>query len=187
MIARRRLITACSSYRTKETYPTQLNKMDTPTSTSLKAQDGHRLTSTVQHAEAHRQFAMIVPRMQRKRSYDELAWSRYENVQATSRTGYDSDGSGTTIPFSQPPSKRCETGSRRLTSVPVHAQVFLGGACGSKTWRRDVAIPALIESGTTYYNPQLEEGAWHSGLIAVEAEAKERADVVMFVVDGQTS
>merc|ERR1712167_254765 len=67
---------------------------------------------------------------------------------------------------------------------PAHPEVFLGGACGTSTWRRDIAIPALEESGTTFYNPQLEAGAWHSGLIAVEAEAKEKAAVLLFVLDG---
>merc|ERR1711998_279686 len=69
---------------------------------------------------------------------------------------------------------------------PVDFEVFLGGSCGSHMWRRDTAIPVLEESGISYYNPQLEEGAWHSGLIAIEAEAKEKATVLMFVVDGVT-
>ena len=32
--------------------------------------------------------------------------------------------------------------------------VFLGGACGATTWRKDVAIPYLEREGLTYWNPQ---------------------------------
>lgn len=37
------------------------------------------------------------------------------------------------------------------TSSPV--EVFLGGSCNPTTWRADVAIPALKESGISFYNP----------------------------------
>ena len=39
-------------------------------------------------------------------------------------------------------------------------QVFLGGACGATTWRRDVAIPVLDAAGVSYHNPQLGAGEW---------------------------
>merc|ERR1711907_760639 len=127
-----------------------------------------------------------IPRFQRKRSYDDLLAGRRAK-------GYDSDESGSTVPFSAaqaPPAKmlcNCEhmpLGCEIDHSLPLaHPEVFLGGACGSSTWRRDIAIPALEENGTTFYNPQLEAGAWHSGLIAVEAEAKEKATVLLVVVE----
>jgi hypothetical protein len=34
------------------------------------------------------------------------------------------------------------------------ADVFLGGACGKTTWRKEIAIPYLTEHGVTYWNPQ---------------------------------
>ena len=64
------------------------------------------------------------------------------------------------------------------------AQVFLGGSCNPTTWRQDVAIPMLEKAGVTFYNPQVDK--WHSSLVALEAQAKKDADVLLFVVDGQT-
>merc|ERR1712159_244943 len=63
-------------------------------------------------------------------------------------------------------------------------EVFLGGACGSTTWRRDVAIPTLEKAGVSFYNPQVEE--WHEGLVEVERRAKKSALVQLFVVSGAT-
>jgi len=153
------------------------------------------LTEDTQH-----QPTLIIPRFQRKRSYDELAWSRAAHIKAEDS---DSDDSGATVHYRRhelhrelrsPPTKlRCnfehmgtdpDVDSAEFS--PSGTEVFLGGSCGSHMWRRDTAIPVLEESGVTYYNPQLEEGAWHSGLIAVEAEAKDKAAVLMFVVDGVT-
>jgi len=147
----------------------------------------------------HSAPTVIVPRFQRKRSFDELAWSRSRH------SAYDSDtDSSATMrykgsepsPTFQPPSKlRCNCQHMGCVTGEVHGsaeippagcEVFLGGSCGSNTWRRDVTVPILEEAGVSFYNPQLEEGAWHSGLIAVEAEAKENANVLMFVVDGVT-
>src|SRR5687767_9714501 len=62
--------------------------------------------------------------------------------------------------------------------------VFLGGACNPTTWRKDTAIPALEEAGVPFYNPQVDD--WHDGLVALEAAAKEDADVLLFVINGQT-
>jgi len=146
------------------------------------------------------QPSVSIPRFQRKRSYDELAWSRAAHVRAADS---DSDDSAATVPYTRkqhklpselrpPPTKlRCNCAHLAISpkeesTEPSECEVFLGGACGSHMWRRDTAIPALEEAGVSYYNPQLEEGAWHSGLIAVEAEAKEKAAVLMFVVDGMT-
>src|SRR6266700_96392 len=65
-------------------------------------------------------------------------------------------------------------------------QVFLGGACGVTTWRRDIAIPALQAAGITFYNPQLGVRQWTVEHEADEMQAKAEADVMLFVIDGQT-
>ncbi len=68
----------------------------------------------------------------------------------------------------------------------MRKQVFLGGACGSTTWRRDIAIPALEAAGITYFDPQLGVGEWTEACEAAEMEAKAEADVLLFVISGQT-
>jgi len=62
--------------------------------------------------------------------------------------------------------------------------VFLGGSCNPTTWRKDTAIPVLEAGGWSYYNPQVDD--WTPDLIAIEAKAKARADILLFVVDDQT-
>jgi hypothetical protein len=66
------------------------------------------------------------------------------------------------------------------------AQVFLGGACGDTTWRRDVAIPRLEAAGVGYFDPQLARGAWTAAHEAVDIAAKAAADVLLFVVHEAT-
>eukprot|EP00741_Cyanophora_paradoxa_P020906 tig00021318_g20182.t1 len=63
-------------------------------------------------------------------------------------------------------------------------EVFLGGACNPTTWRRELAIPELTRAGVSFFNPQVEE--WRPELVAVEAEAKRAAGVLLFVIDAQT-
>lgn len=65
-------------------------------------------------------------------------------------------------------------------------QVFLGGACGGTTWRRDVAIPALEAAGVTYVDPQLAPGQWTEAYGRTEMDAKDAADVLVFVINGET-
>ncbi len=65
-------------------------------------------------------------------------------------------------------------------------QVFLGGACGITTWRRDIAIPALESAGITYYDPQLGLGQWTTEREADEMRTKAEADVLLFVISGNT-
>ena len=65
-------------------------------------------------------------------------------------------------------------------------QIFLGGACGTTTWRRDIAIPALEAAGITYHDPQLGIGEWTPGREADEMRAKDQADVLLFVIDDHT-
>lgn len=62
--------------------------------------------------------------------------------------------------------------------------VFLGGSCGTTTWRRDVAIPALEAANVPYFNPQVE--VWDPSLVAIERKAKERAVLHLFVITGDT-
>ncbi len=64
------------------------------------------------------------------------------------------------------------------------SHVFLGGSCNPTTWRMDVAIPALEAAGVSYYNPQVED--WTPELVEVEANAKAEAEVLLFVIDGET-
>lgn len=65
-------------------------------------------------------------------------------------------------------------------------QVFLGGACGATTWRKDIAIPLLEAAGVTYYNPQLGVGEWTPACEAAEMEAKDAAEALVFVMNGAT-
>lgn len=65
-------------------------------------------------------------------------------------------------------------------------QVFLGGACGLTTWRKDIAIPALEAVDITYYDPQLDLGAWTEAREPDEMKAKADADVLLFLISGET-
>jgi len=65
-------------------------------------------------------------------------------------------------------------------------QIFLGGTCGTSTWRQKIAIPVLEAAGVTYYNPQLGIGEWTPACEAAEMVAKERADVLLFVISAET-
>merc|ERR1719181_175194 len=66
----------------------------------------------------------------------------------------------------------------------AHGKVFLGGSCNPTTWRRDTAMPAFDAAGVPYYNPQVDD--WTPELVQIEAEAKESAEVLLFVIDAQT-
>lgn len=65
-------------------------------------------------------------------------------------------------------------------------QVFLGGAAGSTTWRRDVAIPAFASAGITFYDPQLPLHAWTAASEAEEMRAKDAAQLLLFVINHET-
>eukprot|EP00049_Salpingoeca_infusionum_P002660 m.58726 g.58726 ORF g.58726 m.58726 type:complete len:104 (+) comp11715_c0_seq1:64-375(+) len=62
--------------------------------------------------------------------------------------------------------------------------VFLGGACGATTWRRDIAIPLLKKMELNFFNPQVDD--WSPDLVAIEAKAKKDATVLLFVFDPST-
>eukprot|EP00516_Mucochytrium_quahogii_P008801 CAMPEP_0203773096 /NCGR_PEP_ID=MMETSP0099_2-20121227/4451_1 /ASSEMBLY_ACC=CAM_ASM_000209 /TAXON_ID=96639 /ORGANISM=" , Strain NY0313808BC1" /LENGTH=271 /DNA_ID=CAMNT_0050670855 /DNA_START=108 /DNA_END=924 /DNA_ORIENTATION=- len=63
-------------------------------------------------------------------------------------------------------------------------KVFLGGACGPTTWRKDVAIPFLEASSISYFNPQVEE--WSPDLVETEAIAKNNCELLFFVIGTET-
>ena len=64
-------------------------------------------------------------------------------------------------------------------------KVFLGGACNPTTWRRDIAIPFLIDAGTVdFYNPQVD--TWSADLMDKEDAEKESAEVLLFVFTHDT-
>ena len=64
--------------------------------------------------------------------------------------------------------------------------VFLGGTCGTSTWRREIAIPLLEAAGVEYYDPQLGLGEWTTACEAAEMRAKAEASVQLFVISGET-
>jgi len=75
-------------------------------------------------------------------------------------------------------------------------QVFLGGACGSSTWRQDIAIPILKVNHVDFYNPQIEDwddqDAFYKangiagGILEVESKNKLESQVLLFVFDQNT-
>lgn len=74
---------------------------------------------------------------------------------------------------------------RRLTATySGEPYVFLGGACNPTTWRQSVAVPILEAAGLHYVDPQLDE--WREGVVSIEAVAKERASVLLFVISAET-
>lgn len=68
---------------------------------------------------------------------------------------------------------------------PAPVSVFLGGACNPTTWRQDTAIPYLEERGISYFNPQVDD--WSEELVAIEAQAKATASLVLFVITPETA
>jgi hypothetical protein len=63
--------------------------------------------------------------------------------------------------------------------------IFLGGSCGATDWRQTIAIPMLRNAALEYFDPQV--AVWtaeeHE---ARDMEAKARADVLIFVITGET-
>ena len=68
----------------------------------------------------------------------------------------------------------------------MKSNVFLGGACGTTTWRQDTAIPTLEAAGLSYFNPQLGLGEWTEECEYIEQQAKDEADILLFVVNSRT-
>ncbi|XP_052259299.1 uncharacterized protein LOC127863717 isoform X3 [Dreissena polymorpha] len=63
-------------------------------------------------------------------------------------------------------------------------RVFLGGSCNPTKWRAEIAIPFFKENGITFYNPQVQN--WKPELMELEAQAKQMADIMFFVIDSKT-
>lgn len=63
-------------------------------------------------------------------------------------------------------------------------KVFLGGSCNPTTWRQEAAIPFYKKKGITFYNPQVQ--TWRPELMELEAQAKESAELLLFVIDNRT-
>jgi hypothetical protein len=70
--------------------------------------------------------------------------------------------------------------------VEERKQVFLGGACGLTTWRKDIAIPLFEAAGVTYHNPQMPLGAWKEDDQFDEMRRKDECLVQLFVINGDT-
>lgn len=64
--------------------------------------------------------------------------------------------------------------------------VFLGGACGTTSWRTDQAIPELEKRGINYFNPQVPNNQWSPELMQAEFDAREKATCLLFVFDPAT-
>lgn len=64
--------------------------------------------------------------------------------------------------------------------------VFLGGACGTTTWRKDVAIPLLHDAGVSFYDPQVGVGEWTETHEIADQRAKTAAEVLLFVITEAT-
>lgn len=73
--------------------------------------------------------------------------------------------------------------TRQSCRLP-HGLVFLGGACGPTSWRRDIAIPELGAAKIPFFNPQVEE--WSPELVDVEAAKKAEAGTLVFVISERT-
>jgi len=65
-------------------------------------------------------------------------------------------------------------------------QVFLGGACGLTTWRKDIAIPLFEEAHVSYHNPQMPLGAWKEDDQYDEMRRKDECLVQLFVINAST-
>jgi hypothetical protein len=63
-------------------------------------------------------------------------------------------------------------------------EVFLGGACGMTTWRKNIAVPMLSTAGITFFDPQVEE--WKPDMVVIESIVKERCAVLLFVIGSET-
>jgi hypothetical protein len=66
----------------------------------------------------------------------------------------------------------------------MSARVFLGGSCGSTTWRADTVIPLLEQHEISYFSSQVAE--WHEELVGIEAAAKADVEALLFFISDQT-
>lgn len=64
--------------------------------------------------------------------------------------------------------------------------IFLGGSCGDNMYREHFAIPMFEKVGIKYYNPKVAPGEWKESMIKEENEAKEKADMILMIIDSDT-
>lgn len=75
--------------------------------------------------------------------------------------------------------------NRQLSDSELRQRdIFLGGSCGSTTWREDIAIPMLRKQGISYFNPQLPE--WSMRYIPLEAAVKDSCSLLLYVITPDT-
>lgn len=67
-------------------------------------------------------------------------------------------------------------------SALYDGSVFLGGTCGTSTWRKEL-IP-LLRDDVPYFDPQLKPGEWNKAAQAREDACKEQAKLNVFVITG---
>jgi raw len=63
-------------------------------------------------------------------------------------------------------------------------EVFLGGASGSTTWRKNITIPVLNSGSITYFDPIVPN--WRPELVVIESIVKERSSILLFVINEET-
>lgn len=73
---------------------------------------------------------------------------------------------------------------RPLDHEPRKRDVFLGGACGSSTWRENIAIPHFRKHAISYVNPQLPQ--WSTRYIPIEAALKDTCRLLLYVITAET-
>lgn len=64
--------------------------------------------------------------------------------------------------------------------------IFLGGSCGDNMYRENIAIPAFDALGIRYYNPKVAPGEWKESMIQEENDAKDKATIIMMIIDNDT-
>lgn len=78
-------------------------------------------------------------------------------------------------------------GTKSSVIVPKKTPyVFLGGSCGNNMYRENIAIPAFDAVGIRYYNPKVGPGEWKESMIQEENDAKEKATIIMMIIDNDT-
>ena len=99
-------------------------------------------------------------------------------------SGGSADTAPRNIASTELDSKAVKDSSTGLFELITPPDVFLGGACGCTTWRKEIAVPLLEAGGVTYYNPQVED--WNPDLMAAEMYAKKHCKVLLFVINDET-
>lgn len=64
--------------------------------------------------------------------------------------------------------------------------VGLFGTCGNSRWR-DPFIQRFASQNIAYFNPQVEAGTWHAGLVEAENSHFVEDDIILFPVTDETT